>query len=42
MNNIKQSIKSFTERRRDVEEKISRYLNSPGVSVNTDLDITNN
>lgn len=36
MNNIKNSIKSFTERRRDVEEKINRYLNSPTVTINTE------
>lgn len=36
MNNIKNSIKSFTERRKDVEEKINRYLNSPSVTINTE------
>lgn len=36
MNNIKQSIKSFTERRKDVEEKINRYLNSPSVTINSE------
>lgn len=42
MNNIKQSIKSFTERRRDVEEKINKYLSSPGASINTEFEMSKN